>query len=116
MDFSLVYLAGRFLYRIREFIFDWYVGSFRRVSHAAVSFLERLDQGIAWRITLRNLFQPMYQDRSIIGRILGLFFRSGRLSIGSIIYAVIIVIALAIYILWDLIPIYIIWFGFFLEI
>ena len=113
MDFSLVYLAGRFLYRVREFIFDWYVGAFRRASHTAVSFLERLDQGIAWRITLRNLFQPMYQDMSIIGRALGLFFRSGRLLIGSIIYAVIIAVAVAIYLIWAAIPIYIVWFGFF---
>ena len=113
MDFSLVYLAGRLFYRIREFIYDWYAGGFLRISHFTISVLEGFDRTLAFKITLKNLFQPLYQDHSIIGHVFGFIFRSFRILIGLLIYPIIIFIGFAIYLVWAAIPLYIIYRGFF---
>jgi len=106
---AVIYLFNRFFYRIFEFLEHWYIGSFKVYSHFFISFLEKLDRTFAFKITLRNLFQPLYSDRSFIGYILGFFFRSGRLFISGILYLIIIVLAIFIYLAWLLVPIYIIY-------
>jgi len=106
---AVIYLFNRFFYRIFEFLEHWYRGSFRVYSHFFISLLEKLDRTFAFKITLRNIFQPLYSDRSFIGYILGFFFRSGRLFISGILYLIIIVLAIFIYLAWLLVPIYIIY-------
>ena len=66
-----------------------------------------MDQSIAFKVTLRNLFQPMYQERNIIGYVLGFIFRSLRLIFGMIIYGSVIVVAALIFLVWAGIPPYI---------
>ena len=112
MNFSLVYLVNRFFYRIFDFGRDWYIGSFLYIGRHTINFLESLDQIFAWRITLKNLFQPLYQDHTIVGHTLGFIFRSLRMIIGGIIYLFIFIIAAAIYLAWIAIPIYVVYAGF----
>jgi len=97
---AINYLFNRFFYRIFEFLEHWYLGSFKIASHFFISFLEKLDRTFAFKITLRNIFQPLYNDRSFIGYILGFFFRSGRLIISGILYFIIAIFAIAIYLAW----------------
>jgi len=78
------------------------VGGFRIISHWAVSFLESLDKTLALQVTLRYIFEPLYQDRTILGYILGFIFRSGRVVLASIIYVLVIVVFLAVYLGWML--------------
>jgi hypothetical protein len=103
-DFALIYLAHRFFYRIFEFFRHWYVDGSRVIAHRFLSTLEEIDETLAIAITLRYLFQPLYKDYSIIGRILGLIFRTGRILIGSAIYLVIALLFLAFYLVWIAIP------------
>jgi len=103
------YFISRFFYRLAEFFRHWYFGSFKIYSHFIISLLEKFDRGLAFKITLKYIFQPLYQDRTTIGYILGFFFRSGRLIVGGIVYAVIIIIALFFYLIWLMVPIYIIY-------
>ena len=105
----LIYLLNRLLFRIKEFLRHWYIKSFFVYSHFIISQLEKIDRVLAFKITLRHLFQPLYQDRSIIGYILGFIFRSVRLCIGTIVYLFIFIIAVTIYIIWLGIPIFIIY-------
>ncbi len=113
MNFSLVYLVSRFFYRIREFILDWYLGSFRQIGRLTINFLESLDQFLAWKITLKNLFEPLYQDHTILGHTLGFIFRSVRIFLASVIYAAVIALAILIFLIWAAIPPYLIYRGFF---
>lgn len=106
---AAIYLFNRFFYRIFEFLEHWYIGSFKVYSHFFISFLEKLDRIFAFKITLRNILQPLYSDRSFIGYVLGFFFRGWRLIIGGILYLIIIVLAIFIYLAWLLVPIYIIY-------
>jgi len=112
MNFSLIYLVRQFFFRIYQFIHDWYVGSFIKIWHLTLNVLELMDKVFAIKVTFKNLFQPLYGDRSVIGYILGFAFRSLRFLICIFIYPIVIIIATAIYIIWIFIPIYIIYIGF----
>lgn len=103
------YLFYRFLYRIAEFLRHWYIKSFWLYSHFVISLLEKFDRRLAFKITLSHLFEPLYQDRTIVGYILGFIFRSLRLIVGIVIYALLIVAAIAIYLVWLTVPVYIIY-------
>jgi hypothetical protein len=109
---ALTYLFGRALSRIRLFFSDWYFGGFRMMSRWAIDRLESLDRTWALWITVKNIFQPLYQDHTITGRILGFFFRSIRIVIGLFLYAVIVLSAFVAYIIIAVAPLYILYLGF----
>lgn len=104
MNTSVGYLFQRLFYRIKEFLRHWYVKSAKLYWHFVITQVERLDYVLAWRITLRNLFKPLYKDYSMLGYILGFFFRMMRLVFSTAVYALIFASALCIYIAWILVP------------
>lgn len=85
------------------------MGGFKIISHWAVSFLERLDRTFALQITLRYIFEPLYQDRTILGYILGFIFRSGRVVLACAIYLLVVVFFVAIYLGWALLLPYVVY-------
>ena len=105
---AIAYLGQRFLYRIFEFVRHWYVKSLRIYTNFLITKLEQLDYYIAWKITLRNIFEPLYKDYSILGYILGFIFRSLRLLMGTFIYAIIFSLAAFCYLIWLATPFYIV--------
>jgi hypothetical protein len=105
----IAYLFNRLFYRLTELFRHWYVNSFRLYSHFIISLLERLDRILAVKITLKHLSEPLYQDRSVIGYLLGFIFRSLRLLIGGVVYLIFITVAVILYLLWLSIPAYIIY-------
>lgn len=105
LPLSLSYLMRRLWYRIAIFFHHWYVdGSYFFARHSLSLFLN-LERTLAFRITATHLFEPLYQDYSIVGQIIGPIFRLVRLILGSIIYITLGVIALCLYIAWLAIPI-----------
>jgi len=70
-----------------------------------VTQFERLDRRLAWKVTFKNLFQPLYKDYTIIGHILGFVFRSIRLLVASIIYIFLFFVALIVYFVWVAVPV-----------
>ncbi len=104
MNFALVYILDRFLYRLVDFFHNWYVHGSKYLIHRFVSALESVDRTIAIKVTFRYFFQPLYKDYTIVGRILGVVFRSGRLLIGGIIYAVLVLLFVGIFIAWLIFP------------
>lgn len=65
--------------------------------------LSDIDRKLAWKVTLRHFFEPLYQDYSLIGRMLGFVFRSLRLAGGLFIYAIVFSVAIGLYVVWVLI-------------
>jgi hypothetical protein len=108
MNFAAVYLIQRFFYRIWMFFYDWYIASFLFIGRHCIDLLERLDRYWALRITFKNLFQPLYQDHTAVGRILGFVFRILRIICALGIYLFIILLAIVIYAAWAGLPIYIV--------
>ena len=84
MDFSIVYLAHRLLYRFLDFFHHWYVDGSRAFGRRFMTTLTTADRSLAVAITLRHFWEPLYKDYSIIGRILGIVFRSVRVVIGGV--------------------------------
>lgn len=113
MHFTLVYLVERAAYRVLEFLRHWYVKSVRIYWNFVLDHLEHLDRSFAWKITLRHLFQPLYKDYSFFGYVLGFIFRLLRLVSASIIYALIFLFAALLYVVWLLVPPYILYRTFF---
>lgn len=111
MSFSIAYLLQRFVYQVYRSLHDWYIGSLISIWHATISVFERMDQVLAFAVNVRHLFEPLYQDETILGRILGLIFRFSRALIGAVVYATLFAFALIIYLLWALVPIYIVMWG-----
>lgn len=103
-DFALGYLVHRFFYRLTDFFHHWYVDGSRTIAHRFISTLEEIDKTFAIVITLRFLFQPLYKDYSVIGRILGVIFRTGRILIGAFVYLFVIALFLVFYLIWIAIP------------
>jgi hypothetical protein len=104
MDFALFYVIQRFFYRIFDFFHHWYADGSRLIAHEFISTLESADQSLALRITLRHFFEPLYKDYSVIGRILGVVFRTGRVIVGAALYLFIAALFAAAYLIWIAIP------------
>jgi hypothetical protein len=85
------------------------VGSFLVLAHKALDIFENLDRSFALKVTLRHIFEPLYQDRSVIGHILGLIFRTVRVIGALVVYGVIALIFVMIYILWAAVPLVLIY-------
>lgn len=100
----MVYLVRRAFYRIADFFHHWYVDGSRVLAHKFISILEETDKSLAIRLTLKYFFQPLYKDYTVVGRILGVVFRSGRILVGGIFYLFIGVVFLVIYLVWVLVP------------
>lgn len=103
-DFALGYLAHRFFYRIFDFFYHWYYSGSRAIAHKFMTTIADIDKSIAIKVTLQHFFEPLYKDYSIIGRILGVVFRTGRILIGLLIYIVMTIIFLALFLVWIVIP------------
>lgn len=108
MDLSLIYIVNGAAFRLLAFLRHWYIKSFTAISGSAVNTLERLDQTWALRITVRYFLHPLYGDYTIVGRILGIIFRTGRIIIAGFIYIFVILFYAAVYLVWIMIPPYII--------
>ena len=102
------YLLNRAFFRLKEFFRHWYINSFFVYSHFVFSLLEKIDRVLAFKITLRYIFHPLYGDRTILGYILGFIFRSGRIIVGGFFYAAIFVLAIAVFVLWIGLPVFIV--------
>jgi hypothetical protein len=111
MNFVLTYIIDRFFYRFLLFFYHWYINGFSAIADNFMKTLKDMDKTFAVAITLRYFFEPLYKDYSIVGRILGIIFRSGRVLIGFVVYFFTAMLFLCIYIIWALIPIILIYHG-----
>lgn len=107
MSFSLVYLAQRAIYRIKDFFYHWYVSGSLYIFRYFIDVLESFDRTLALKVTLMHFFEPLYGDYSLVGRVLGVIFRTFRTIIGSVFYFILAIIAACIYIIWLFIPVFI---------
>lgn len=69
-----------------------------------LSVFESADRTLALKITFRYFFQPLYKDYSVVGRILGVIFRTIRIVIGLVIYVFLAILFLAVYLVWIFFP------------
>ncbi len=106
---SVVYILNRFFFRIYYFLYHWYVRGFRKFSNWTLDRLEKMDYKFALKINFKNIFQPLYQDYSFFGYILGFILRSLRIFIASIFYTIFIFICGSLFLLWASLPFFIVY-------
>jgi hypothetical protein len=111
MNFSVAYLMHRALYRVYRFFYDWFIRSFLFTWKAFRAYIRSFEDVLAVRIQLRNLFQPLYQDYTVLGYVLGFIFRVMRVFMGVILYPIFLGVAVALYLIWVAIPFYIFYLG-----
>lgn len=105
----LLYLPRRFFANILNFLEHWYVRSFIHTSRFMLDLFENLDRAFAVRINLKNLFKPLYQDRSPISYVIGFFFRGAKIILALAVYIVILGVTIISYSLWAAIPAFLIY-------
>jgi len=104
MSFAPLYLVNRFFFRIADFFHHWYIDGSRNILQRCVALFGRMDQTFAVRITLRYFWKPLYGDYTIMGHILGFFFRCGRVLIGGLVYIFSGILMLGAYLAWLALP------------
>ncbi len=67
--------------------------------------MENLDRTLAFRMTIRHLFEPLYKDYTVMGRILGPIFRFGRAFVGFVVYVFVGAVSLVVYLFWLILPV-----------
>ena len=102
----LVYLVKNFIVDILLFFKHWYIDGLVFIYGKMLGIVRRLERGLAIRLNLRFIFKPLYQERNIYGYVLGFIFRAFRVITGAVLYLVIVLAAVAVYILWAAIPTY----------
>ena len=70
-----------------RFLFFWFIEGPKAYWKHASSLLFAFEDVWAVGIPAKNLFAPLYQDYSIMGRVIGPFFRLGRILIGATVLA-----------------------------
>ncbi len=104
MHFTAVYLVERFFYRIADFLRHWYVKSARMYSNFVMERFESIDRVLAWKITAKNIFKPLYGDYSLVGYVFGFLFRFVRLFVATVVYICVFIVAVIVYLLWIFLP------------
>jgi hypothetical protein len=104
MDYAIVYLARRFVFRCVDFFHHWYLDGSRAFVGRFVQLLKDMDQTLAFRLTLKHFFEPLWKDYTVMGRILGFIFRSLRVALAFLIYPIFGLVFIVIYGIWLLVP------------
>jgi len=100
------YIVVRFVGRFFGFLDHWYRGGTRFFWSQFKDTIGSLEGIFAVVLTIRHLFEPLYQDRTVIGYILGFIFRTLRVAIGLVVYAFTTVAVFVFYLLWLSLPVF----------
>jgi hypothetical protein len=82
----------------------WYFVSPAWFLKAAQGSVGSFDSVFALKATLLNITKPVFQDYTREGRIIGFFFRLGRILFASFLYLLIWLFWLVLFIAWILLP------------
>jgi len=90
------------------FFKHWYIDASKTWLKTAMTLFSELEQALALVVTLKHLFEPLYQDYTLMGQAIGPFFRMGRVILTLGIYIILAAIFLASYIVWIFLPVFLI--------
>lgn len=105
MNNALTYVIGQIGSDVFLFFRHWYYDAFFAFFRAGRFVARGVERRVAFVVTLRHFFQPLYQDYSFIGYLFGPAFRFMRLVIGAAAYAVVLPPIIAAGALWALAPV-----------
>ncbi|HPW34588.1 MAG TPA: hypothetical protein PK367_02405 [Candidatus Paceibacterota bacterium] len=104
-----LHIIKNLFFHIFLFFKHWYWNSGQLIYGWTLQTIRNMERRLALRINMRFMFQPLYQEYNIYGYILGFMFRAFRIITGGISYILIIIFASITYLVWVLIPIFIVY-------
>ena len=82
------------------FLKHWYVDGFFFAYHHLARALTRVERLFALKANAYFLFDPLYQERNIVGYVVGFIYRFLRLMCGGIVFFVTLLLGICGYVLW----------------
>ncbi len=101
------YVFKEIIFDIVYFPFWWYTKGIKKAGLFFVNEVIDWSNRLSLRILFKNLLQPMYGDYSRSGRVISLFMRIIVFGFKLIVMVIWLVVLLALFFLWVLIPIFI---------
>lgn len=105
----IFYFVRLFFVRIGDFLRHWYISSFYLLADWTIKFLEWLDRSLALKVTARYWLHPLYQERNILGYLIGFVVRTIRIVFAVIVYSFVIVFAAVVYLAWAAVPLWLVY-------
>jgi hypothetical protein len=103
-----VFIVQSFFLRLFLFFKHWYLNGFFFSVKKTIAVLAFFDSFFAVKITALNIFQPLFQDYTLLGRLIGFPLRIILLLLGLSLYLVIISFSALLFLIWSSIPVLII--------
>ena len=89
---------------IKNFFKFWYIEGSNSFWEKSFFILKDFESEVAVIPTFYNLFSPLYQDYSIMGRFIGPVFRIFRIIFGLALYVILIALISVCYLIWMALP------------
>ncbi len=106
-----IYILKTGYYRLFEFFRHWYVEAARRWYAGFLYVFSRGERVFAVRANLFFLFSPLYQERNVVGFLLGFFVRLVRIIGGCLFYMLAALFFVCTYGMWAALPLVCIYKG-----
>ena len=90
-----------------QFFTAWYVDGSAKLWQMVFDWFRSLERKIALKETIHFWFQPLFQDYTVLGHILGFILRTLRIIVGGVAYALVFATGLILYVVWLSIPAFI---------
>jgi len=101
---SLALSPFRILKGIADFLLFWYVQGSKDFWRREIKMVKGVERDIGILINLKLIFQPIYSDYSLIGKLIGPIFRLGRVFLGCLFVVFLSGLIIVCYALWLLLP------------
>ncbi len=86
-------------------LFAWYANGLTTILQNYRLLIHRLEALFAVRETFKHITEPLFQDYTFGGRVLGIFFRLGRALLAGLLYLVLGLLYTLSALIWALLPI-----------
>lgn len=95
------YILMQFLRIALGGLYDWFIALPRWLAETMLRLMRFLEEYLAFFVTMRNFWTPLYGEKTVRARALGIAFRFGRIFAAMVVYGfVIAVFASCIAALW----------------
>lgn len=102
-------LIGQILWDFIYFPIWWYSVGWFRFGKFLYNFLAWQQASLGFFVWVKNLFVPMYGQSDITGRLISFFIRLVQIIFRGLLLLIIFVITLALFIIWPLVPVAIVY-------
>ncbi len=102
-------LLTREIRSFKGFFIFWYYQGLLWFWRKAIEIISNFEATFAVRLMFKHITEPIFQDYTRAGRLLGILIRLLRIVVGLLFYLAIIIIFSIMAIIWVLLPIFAVW-------